>query len=366
MDTASLAEIWDRLSAAAASGPARVERRMVNRLRWDVPTFAEAPLIRPDDAAGYDAVFYGIGHEGFLCRDPRSYLPPHAGPAPNEDVYTRTGGYAGPAGIRRGSIFYSFDHTGGRMLDRGGLTIADRIAVADAGDARIGEEPAERLLEWVPDEVAKIVSAGAVPMVLGGDHFTPAFSLEGLWRARPQKVGILCFDGHLDLSWGPVGWEGSQWAYAMRLGILDPRNLAIIGVRGVRNTMLWESLCHELGIAYYTVEEVDRRGIAAVTADAMERVLDGPESLYLSIDVDALDPTAVPAQRHPEAGGLTVREVLSSIRQALTPDVTLAGCDFVDLAPQYDHQNHGCVGAARILLEVLAALAEQRGTGAPA
>ena len=349
---------FSKAEERAGATPWRVERHAEALLRKGVPTFAESPHIGVADAEGYDAVVYGIPFEGMVVKDPRTFYPQGTAPEPGSDLYSRPGAYDAPAAIRQASLFYSLDHSGGLMPERG-LTLADHLRLADAGDAAIGDQRPEELIEWVPGELEQIVSAGAVPLVIGGDHLVPIFPLTAIHRVLGKRVGVITYDSHLDLSWEPRYWAGSQWARAMELGVLDPANLVHIGIRGLRNSVLWEAAAEELGIQYFTMQDVEERGLAQVNAAALERALDGVDLLYVSVDVDAFDPAAVPAQKYPEPGGLSSRELIASLRQVIGGATQLAGFDFCCLGPAYDHQHTGSAVAARCFVEVLGALAER-------
>jgi arginase family enzyme len=358
MNREALEAAFGRAQTRAEAAPARVERRVQPMVAADVPSFAEAPLIRPEDAAGWDAVILGVPYEGYVLKDPRTFLPRNTGPEPGSEPYCRPGADQGPRGIRQGSTFFSLDHSGGLLLDRGGVTIRDTLRVADAGDVDVEGQTAEEIVGWLPELVAEIARAGAVPLLMGGEHIVPAFALDGLFRAHGRKIGVISYDAHLDLSWEPRYWDGSEWARAMEVGALDPRNLVQIGIRGLRNSQFWSAAADELGVRYYTMPEVDALGLEEVSRRALEQAMDGCDLLYVTVDTDAFDPSAVPAQRFPEPGGFSVRELLGSLRQVLGDGSYLAGFDFCDFGPQYDHQWHGCAAAARCFVEVLGALAE--------
>ena len=362
MDKEQVTERFAVADRRARQFPARVERRAEALLRPGVPTFAEVPRVTTDDLAGFDAVVYGIPFEGFVVKDPRTFYPQGTAPPPGHDIYSRPGAYEAPTAIRQASKFFSFDHSNGLMPERG-IVLGEHIKVADAGDALVGDQTPEQLLQWLPGEIAKIASSGAVPLVMGGDHLIPVPVLSGLYAATGKRVGVVTYDAHYDLSWYPRYWAGSQWARAMEMGVLEPRNLVHIGVRGFRNSAFWHYAARELGTEVYTIADVEDLGIAEVSRRARRQALDGVDALYVSIDVDIFDPAAVPAQKYPEPGGLTAREMISSLRTLLDGTAAhLVGFDFCCLGPHYDHQHHGSAVAARCFMEVLAALAATRKT----
>ncbi|MFI9625911.1 arginase family protein [Streptomyces sp. NPDC052042] len=350
---------FDRAAAVAELSGTRVERRAEALLRPGVPTFAEVDRVRLGGLRDYDAVFYGIPFEGFVVKDPRNFYPQGTAPAPGHDVYSRPGAYEAPTAIRQASLFYSIDHSNWLLPERG-LVVGDHLRVGDLGDAPIGEQSPEEILEWLPGHISEITRAGAVPLIFGGDHSVSLPTIAGIFAATGKKLGVVTYDAHYDLSWYPRYWAGSQWARAMELGALDPANLVHLGIRGVRNSHFWHAAAAELGTTVLTIDDIERRGIEEVSVEARERALSGCDALYVSIDVDVFDPAALPAQKYPEVGGLTTREMLCSLRTVLGDGRELVGFDFSCLGPAYDHQHHGAAVAGRCYIEVLAALAAGR------
>lgn len=350
---------FDQAMEIAERSDKRVERRAEALLRPGVPTFAEVDQVRLGGLQSYDAVFYGIPFEGFVVKDPRNFYPQGTAPAPGHDVYSRPGAYEAPTAIRQASLFYSIDHSNWLLPERG-LTVGEHLKVGDLGDAPIGNQLPEEILDWLPGHIGEITQSGAVPLIFGGDHSVSLPTIAGIFAATGKKLGVVTYDAHYDLSWYPRYWAGSQWARAMELGALDPANLVHVGIRGVRNSQFWHAAAAELGTTVLTIDDIEQRGIHEVSVEARERALSGCDALYVSIDVDVFDPAALPAQKYPEVGGLTTREMLRSLRTVLGDGRELVGFDFSCLGPAYDHQHHGAAVAGRCYIEVLAALAAGR------
>ena len=356
-----LQDAFGRAGEAAERSSARVERRSQALIAPGVPTFLEAPRVDLEEMpAGLDAVFLGVPFEGVVVRDPRTFYPQGTAPAPGHDLYSRPGAYQAPAAIRQASLFFSLDHSNGLMPELG-LSLGESLGIADAGDVDVAQAPAQRALVEASAAVRRILGAGAVPLVAGGDHLVTLFVLAGIFEATGGPVGVITYDSHYDLSWEPRYWAGSQWARAMELGALRPRNLAQIGIRGLRNSVFWDAARRELGVNSYTIADVEERGLDAVTAEAIERASDGVDALYVSIDVDAFEPSACPAQKYPEPGGFSAREVLRSLRRVMADGAPLAGFDLCCLGPAYDRDHLGSSVAARCFVEVLGGLAKRKG-----
>ena len=355
-----IADAFGRAGEAARRAPWRVERRVESLLARETPTFLECPRVDLDgDLSGYDAIVVGLPFESVIVKDPRTFYPQGTAPPPGTDIYSRQGSYDAPAAIRRASIFFSLDHSGG-WLPEHQLVLAEHLRLGDAGDLPLRELTPEQALEQGAAAVEKIVRAGAVPLAIGGDHLIALFVLAGIHRATERRIGVIAYDAHLDLSWEPRYWAGSQWARAMELGALAPQNLVQIGVRGTRNSILWQRVTEELGVTFFSMRDVDRLGLEEVNRRALERAWDAADAVYLTLDVDAFDPAALPAQKYPEPGGFGGREIIRSLEQVLGHGGGICGFDFNELGPAYDHQHHGAALAARCLVEVLAGLARRK------
>jgi agmatinase len=117
------------------------------------------------------------------------------------------------------------------------------------------------------------------------------------------------------------------------------------------------------GLRYHFMTEIEERGAEAVIADAIAEALDGPDCVYLSVDIDVVDPGMAPGTGTPEAGGMLSRELLRAIRQ-IVGRVDLVGMDVVEVSPPYDHAEVTSALAHRCVMEAISALAATRGAGA--
>jgi agmatinase len=355
----SLESALKRAEERARSVPARLERRSEALLAPGVPTFLESAPVGLDALQDLDAVFLGLPFEGIVPKDPRAFYPRGTAPPPGSDLYARAGADEGPSAIRRASLLFSLDHSRGFSPEKG-LRLGDHLRLGDAGDLALAHVDPPEALRRSSAAVEAVVRAGAVPLVMGGDHVISLFVLAGIHAATGKRIGVITYDAHLDLSPGPLGWAGAQWVQAMELGALDPHNLVQIGARGLRNSALWQYTAEELGVLVFSMAEVDRLGLAEVTRRAVARARDGADLLYISVDVDAFEPTALPAQKYPEPGGFAVRELLRSLELALTEGGGICGFDFSELAPAYDLDCYGAAAASRCVVEVLGYLAQAR------
>jgi arginase family enzyme len=358
MDPGKVREMFEHGAEEAASrGGAR--RVTATGLHDDVPTFIEAP--RAASAAeleGVGAVVLGIPYEGIALLDPVTFVPTSPGPAPDGSVYYRSGADQGPDAIRRRSVFYSLRHGRGFVpeVDRE-LVILDRLRVADYGDVAVVAGDVEETFLRAHEKLADILAAGAVPIVIGGDHSISIPVLQVLAGKLNGKLGIVVLDSRFDMSYEPKYAAGSQWARAFDLGMVEPENFVQIGIRGGRDSLADRAVAERLGYRYYTMTEVDEAGIATVAQEAFEAATAGTEALYVSLDMGVVDP-AYGGQKYPDPAGLSAREVLRALR--VLARGPLAAFDVCCLAPRYDLQGHLSQLAARAAVEVIAGIALQR------
>lgn len=358
MNVGDVRAAWARAQESAAGRGGRPERTMAPILHRDVPTFMEAPFASgPVELSGAGAVVIGVPYEGVKLLDPVTYAPPLSDPAPEGSIYYRSGANMGPDAIRRHSVFYSLRHGRGLLpeVDRD-LVLLDHLQLVDYGDVDVVASDVEETFLRAHDKIADVYAAGAIPIVLGGDHSIPIPVLQVLAGTLTGKLGIIAFDSHFDLSEEPKYWAGSQWARAFELGVVEPENFVLIGIRGGRESLSDKLVADELGLRYYTMADVDELGVAAVAQEALEAAGAGTEAIYVSLDIDVIDP-AHGGQKYPDPGGLSARELLSALRIISTGRI--AGFDICCLAPRYDLQGHLSQLAARAAVEVIGGLALQ-------
>ena len=215
-------------------------------------------------------------------------------------------------------------------------------------------------------KVHEVAATGAIPIVLGGDHSITWPSATAVAEIRrPGSVGIVHFDAHADTapdSWGQVASHGSPMRHLIESGAVAGRNFVQVGLRGYWPPVEVLDWMREHGLRYHFMTEIEERGAEAVIADAIAEALDGPDSIYLSIDIDVVDPGLAPGTGTPEPGGMLSRELLRAVRQ-IVGAVDLAGMDIVEVAPPYDWAEATSMIANRAALEAISALGVKRRTG---
>ncbi|MBP7241381.1 agmatinase [Amaricoccus sp.] len=259
-------------------------------------------------------------------------------------VSNRPGARFGPRALRAIERIGPYNH----VLDC--APIYD-LEVADVGDvpfpSRYDLHGSHSAIEaWI----GAIVAAGAAPLTVGGDHSITHPILRAVGRDRP--VGLVHIDAHSDTS-GPFDGErfnhGAPFRNAVLDGVLDPERTIQIGLRG-SSEYLYE-FATESGMTCIHAEEVVEMGIPAVIEKA-RAVAQGP--VYVSFDIDVLDPAFAPGTGTPEIGGLTTREAQAILRGLKGLDIV--GGDVVEVAPQYDATTNTAQAGAQMLFEILSLL----------
>lgn len=240
------------------------------------------------------------------------------------------------------------------------------LTVVDAGDANIVPALAERGHAMIYRKVREVAGSGAIPIVLGGDHSITWPSATAIAEVRrPGSIGIVHFDAHADTApetWGQLAGHGSPMRRLIESGAVKGRNFIQVGLRGYWPPPDVFDWMRNQGMRWHLMGEIEARGAEAVVADAIAEALDGPEFVYLSLDIDVVDPGLAPGTGTPEPGGLMTRELLRAVRQ-IVGAVELAGMDIVEVSPPYDWAESTAMIANRAALEAISALAAKKLAG---
>jgi agmatinase len=355
--------LWkDAYRRAADVAPVRVDRRMRDILHGDVPTFMELPHApKPTDFRGADAVFLGMGYEGIKIDSPHTYLPERATPAGPDSIYYRTGADKAPEAVRRYSLHYSIHHAHGLFVEYApDFYVFQHLSAVDAGDVPIVPGDAGASFQRCQALVSQVVAAGAVPLVCGGDHAITQPVARAVAEGLPGKLGLIHIDSHYDLGWDPPFYAGSQWAPILGLPNVEVHNFCQIGIRGFRQVPYEVEVAKALGHSVFTISDIEREGILSVVDAALEDACRGTDGVYVSLDIDVVDPVYCPAQKYPEPAGLTSKEIITALRR-IGLAAEIKGFDLCCLGPQYDDRvGTGSHLAARLFAEVMAAMAWRR------
>jgi agmatinase len=282
--------------------------------------------------------------------------------APFDDAVShRSGARFGPRAIREANY-----GTGSLNSLQLGVEPFEVLTVVDAGDANVVPAWMERAHAVIYRKVRAVAETGAIPFVLGGDHSITWPSATAVAEVRaPGSIGIVHFDAHADTAnddWGVLAGHGTPMRRLIESGAVKGTNFVQVGLRGYWPPVETFDWMKENGLRWHLMREIEERGAEAVVADAIDEALEGPDSIYLSIDIDVIDPGMAPGTGTPEPGGMLTREVLRAIRQVVGR-VELAGMDVVEVSPPYDHAETTAMAANRAVLEALSALAVKKRDG---
>jgi arginase family enzyme len=266
------------------------------------------------------------------------------------------GGDKAPESIRKNSLFYSVHHNRGYFPEiDDDLVLLDNLRIVDYGDVKVVPEDIQETLNRISKKVSDIVMAGAVPIVLGGDHTIPYPVLRAVLEPRKKKIGLIAFDSHLDLSYEPAYWASSQWLRTLEIGKISPKNFIQIGIRGARNSLYEKKVAEALGHRIFTIDDVKEKGIQRVMHESIALASKDTQGIYVSLDIDVMEPGLVPAQKAPEFWGLTTDEMIPALRMVSKENIV--GFDICELTPDYDINGMGAQFAARCAVEILCGLA---------
>jgi agmatinase len=284
--------------------------------------------------------------------------------APFDDAVShRPGARFGPRAIREAQ--YTAGSINSLQL---GVEPFEVLTVVDAGDANIVPAWIERGHALIYRKILEVAGTGAIPIVLGGDHSITWPSASAVAEVRrPGRIGIVHFDAHADTAdedWGVLAGHGTPMRRLIESGAVLGRNFVQVGLRGYWPPVDVFEWMQAQGMRWHLMREIEERGMEAVIDDAIAEALDGPDAIYLSIDIDVIDPGMAPGTGTPEPGGLLPRELLRAVRRVVAA-VDLAGMDIVEVSPPYDHAEVTAMAANRVALEAISALAVKRRDGAP-
>jgi len=294
-----------------------------------IPSFMRAPII--DDPSQADVVMIGVPFDG--------------------GVTNRPGARHGPRELRNQSSLMRMFHPATRANPY------DQCRIGDLGDIDFPEVyNLEACVERIHDFYVKVRNAGAIPLSAGGDHCISYPILKALTGGEP--VGLVHIDAHTD-TWDTFGgskfMHGTPFRRAVEAGAIDPERTIQIGIRGAQNSDEGWVYSRDAGMRVMFMDEVAELNMMDVADEAREIV--GGGRVYLSFDIDALDPSHAPGTGTPESGGFTSREAITLLRGLRGLD--FVGADLVEVSPPFDVGGLTALNGATMMYELLALLADR-------
>ncbi|MBT1004107.1 agmatinase [Paenarthrobacter sp. DKR-5] len=237
------------------------------------------------------------------------------------------------------------------------LSPFELVQVADAGDMAVNPFNINEALETIQQNALDLTAGGARLVTLGGDHTIALPLLRAAAQRAGGPVAMLHFDAHLD-TWdtyfGAEYTHGTPFRRAVEEGILDTEAISHVGTRGPLYGHKDLEDDRRFGFGIVTSADVFRQGVDEVVAKLRDRI--GNRPLYVSVDIDVLDPAHAPGTGTPEAGGVTSRELLEILRGLR--GLNLIGADVVEVAPAYDHAELTGVAASHVAYDLVTLLAD--------
>lgn len=278
-------------------------------------------------------------------------------------VTHRPGARFGPKAIREGDYL---EQDGSRPHLTARVDPLRALPVVDLGDAQLVPGYMQESIDRIEQLVSAVAGTGAIPLVLGGDHTVTYPSAKAVAEVvGAGDVALIHFDAHADTGenhYGQLHGHGTPMRRLIESGAVPGHRFVQIGLRGYwppPDTVDW---MRDQGMRSYFMADITRRGLPEVVDEAVEAAVgDGARGVYISVDIDVVDPGMAPGTGTPEPGGLTARELLDTV-QRLGRELDVVGVDLVEVAPHYDQPADITARLAnRVVLELLTGIALRRG-----
>ena len=276
----------------------------------------------------------------------------------------RSGAKFGPQAIRGGDYL---PHDASRphlALRTDGLK---DLKVVDAGDLMMPGGDLVASLAILREATEKISRSGAIPVILGGDHSIASADVAGIANHRGHgKISMIHFDAHADTGedqFGALVGHGTPMRRLIEEGYVRGDRFLQLGLRGYWPDHVTLAWMRDQGMRSYEMTEIHHRGLNTVLDESFITLQDGCDGVFLSVDIDVVDPGMAPGTGTPEPGGMTSRELLEAVRR-ICLELPVVGIDVVEVAPPFDSADITAILANRVVLEALSAIAKRR-SGTP-
>lgn len=305
-------------------------------------TFLKADSASVEDTGEADAAVLGAPYDGA--------------------VSNRPGTRYGPKAVREASAWWAYlsGYKGGLTNMRTGSQVDySALSLVDCGDVPVFPMDRETTADSVAAHVGTVAAQGTMPVLVGGDHYCTFPAYRGFAEGSVhESVGLVQIDAHTDtVSESAVYGEhfhGSSTHHIADSPYVDYEHVSQVGIRGYESPGFFE-FADETGLNLFTMNEIRREGIAPVVEQAVEAAAEGTDAVYVTFDIDALDPSVAPGTGTPEAGGLSAHQALAVMETLGTHDA-VAAADLMEVAPDRDPTEN----TSRLAANLLVALLERR------
>ncbi len=307
-----------------------------------VDTFLKREIGDVDDVAGADAAVLGAPYDGA--------------------VSNRPGTRYGPRALRRASAWLAYlsGYKGGLTNVRTGRQVDfGALELVDCGDVPVFPMDRETTADSIAAHVATVADQGVMPVLLGGDHYCTFPAFRGFAEGSGHDtVGLVQIDAHTDtVAESAVFGEhfhGSSTHHIAASPYTDYEHVSQVGIRGYESPDFFE-FADDAGLSLFSIRDVEERGITEVVEAAIENAAAGADAVYVTFDIDSVEPSVAPGTGTPEPGGLSASQALSVMETLGTHDA-VAAADLMEVAPGLDPADN----TARLGAYLLTTLLEQR------
>ena len=275
----------------------------------------------------------------------------------------RSGAKFGPQAIRGGDYL---PHDGMRPHLSLRVDALQELKIYDAGDLLMPGGDLEASLKVLEIATERISRAGAIAVVLGGDHSIASADVAGIAHHRGMgRVSMIHFDAHADTGesqFGALVGHGTPMRRLIETGAVRGDRFLQLGLRGYwpdEPTLKWMA---EQGMRSYEMSEIHHRGMKEVLDESFATLTNECDGVFLSVDIDVVDPGMAPGTGTPEPGGMTSRELLEAVRR-ICLELPIVGIDIVEVSPPYDSADITAILANRVVLEALSAITVRKQGG---
>jgi len=304
-----------------------------------INTFLKAPYAEDVRTVGrYDAAVLGVPFDGGT-----TYRP---------------GTRFGPQGMRRISALYTpYNY-------EMGVDLREQMTLCDAGDVFTIPANLEKTFDQVSRAMSHVVSSGAFPVILGGDHSIGFPTVRGLAACTSKRIGIIHFDRHADIQEKDLDerMHTTPWYHATELPNVPATNLVQIGIGGWQVPREAVEQIRKRNTNVLTLRDVEEMGLDKVAEVALDLAWKDADAVYLSFDIDCVDCGFVPGTGWPEPGGFLPREALSLVGKVAAEG--LCGMEVVEVSPPYDTSDITSLFGVRVIVDVLGTLVAHGKMGA--